>query len=87
MLGDQGRRVVPLAQRRRLGLLLYHDAELRHERPSRRMRRTKWPAPRRRCLGCLAPLQNGSIVCSEECDDLWWEVVPTVSGELWQCHL
>jgi hypothetical protein len=64
--------------------LLYHDAEHRHERPRRTHRRTRWSAPARRCLGCLAPLENGHIVCSEECDSLWWRVVPTVSGGLWE---
>jgi hypothetical protein len=36
----------------------------------------------RYCLGCLAPLANGGPVCSDQCNDVWWDV-PTVSGELW----
>jgi hypothetical protein len=82
MRGDQGSQG-RLAQHRLLGLLLYHDAEHRHERPSR-MRRTRWPPPRRRCLGCLAPLENGHIVCSEECDELAWRITPTIGGDLWE---
>jgi hypothetical protein len=28
-------------------------------------------------------LANGVPVCSQQCDDGWWKVVPTLSGELW----
>jgi hypothetical protein len=49
-------------------------------------RRDRQPAPaqqqRRACLCCYAPLPNGEPVCSEECDELWWRIVPTVDGEL-----
>jgi hypothetical protein len=38
---------------------------------------------RRRCLYCLGPLANGRAVCSDACDDGWWAIVPTLSGELW----
>jgi hypothetical protein len=36
-----------------------------------------------RCLYCLSPLPNGAPVCSDECDEGWWEIVPTVTGELY----
>lgn len=54
-------------------------AELEHRRqrpPRRRLPKA------RRCLGCLAALENGALVCSEECDQLAWRIVPTISGEL-----
>jgi hypothetical protein len=28
-------------------------------------------------------LPNGAPVCSDACDDGWWKIVPTVSGELY----
>jgi hypothetical protein len=34
----------------------------------------------RRCLFCLRPLTNGAAVCSDECDEGWWSIVPTVDG-------
>ncbi len=37
----------------------------------------------KRCLYCTAKLSNGAPVCDETCDNGWWEVVPTISGELW----
>jgi hypothetical protein len=40
--------------------------------------------PSDRCLFCLCPLPNGSPVCSDECDDGYWNLVPTVDGELWR---
>jgi hypothetical protein len=44
-------------------------------------RRTRSP---RRCLYCRSRLANGRAVCSEECDSGWWQVVPTVDGEIYQ---
>jgi hypothetical protein len=35
------------------------------------------------CLYCYGPLANGRAVCSDPCDTGWWEIVPTISGELW----
>ena len=34
------------------------------------------------CLYCRGPLTNGLAVCSEECDQNWWNLVPTLDGEL-----
>jgi hypothetical protein len=34
------------------------------------------------CLSCLVPLTKGRLVCSDACDNLWWDLIPTVSGEL-----
>ena len=34
------------------------------------------------CLFCRGRLTNGSAVCSEACDQGWWNVVPTEDGEL-----
>jgi hypothetical protein len=36
-----------------------------------------------RCLYCFDQLTNGSPVCSQDCDEGWWRVVPTTDGELW----
>jgi hypothetical protein len=62
------------------------DQERRRERPNGpRMRRTRWPAQRiRHCVYCCGPFANGRAVCSDECDAGWWEIVPTLSGDLWQ---
>jgi hypothetical protein len=61
------------------------DHDRRRERQSTpRLRRTRWPAQRRRCLGCLAPLSNGALVCCEACDELAWRITPTLSGDLWE---
>jgi hypothetical protein len=60
------------------------DQERRHDRPNGRMRRTKWPERQLHCVGCLAPLANGAIVCFPACDELWWNIVPTISGDLWE---
>jgi hypothetical protein len=38
----------------------------------------------RRCPYCTAPLTNGAPVCDATCDEGWWDVVPTVTGELWE---
>jgi hypothetical protein len=38
----------------------------------------------RRCPYCTARLANGAAVCSEVCDQGWWRVVPTISGELYE---
>jgi hypothetical protein len=38
---------------------------------------------KRLCLYCAARLTNGAPVCSDECDDGWWRITPTVDGELW----
>jgi hypothetical protein len=38
----------------------------------------------RGCLYCCGHLTNGRAVCSDECDDGWWAIVPTVDGELWE---
>jgi hypothetical protein len=46
------------------------------------LRRKRWPRPGDYCLGCLAPLDNGSLVCCDACDELAWKIVPTLSGEL-----
>jgi hypothetical protein len=43
----------------------------------------KAPAPITRCLGCLAPVPAGELVCGEACDDLAWRLVPTKNGRLW----
>jgi hypothetical protein len=48
-----------------------------------RDRKKPTEAPKRLCLYCTAPLSNGRAVCSDECDDGWWRIVPTVDGELW----
>jgi hypothetical protein len=38
----------------------------------------------RRCPYCTTRLTNGASVCDATCDDGWWDVVPTVDGELWE---
>jgi hypothetical protein len=40
-------------------------------------------ASSRLCLLRYGPLTNGSAVCSQECDNGWWNVVPTLNGELY----
>jgi hypothetical protein len=37
----------------------------------------------RLCLYCRGPLANGRAVCSDACNQGWWQVVPTIDGELW----
>jgi hypothetical protein len=37
----------------------------------------------RRCPYCTARLTSGAPVCDATCDAGWWEVVPTVTGELY----
>jgi hypothetical protein len=44
------------------------------------------------CLFRLARSPNGSPVCSDECHESWWRLVPTISGKLyvprqWRCSL
>ena len=34
------------------------------------------------CRYCLAPLENGSAFCSDECEDGAWQIMPTVDGEV-----
>jgi hypothetical protein len=46
------------------------------------MRRTRW-SRRSRCCACLRPVKDGTLVCCPECDELWWKIVPTLSGDLW----
>jgi hypothetical protein len=36
------------------------------------------------CLFCLGPLSNGSAVCSDECGNGWFSIVPTTDGSLWE---
>jgi hypothetical protein len=50
-----------------------------------RHRHCKKPVPSagRLCLFCRGPLTNGSAVCSNECDEGWWQICPTIDGELW----
>jgi hypothetical protein len=82
-LDGQGRQGTPRPNRRWIAILAM-DLERPHL-PRSRLRRTRWPAQRqRRCLGCLLPLTNGAIVCCPECDELWWRVVPTITGDLWE---
>ena len=71
---------------RRWIAVLALDQERGRERPNgpQPMRRTRWPRRSRRCLACLQPLANGSLVCGEACDELAWRLVPTLSGDLWQ---
>jgi hypothetical protein len=38
----------------------------------------------RRCLYCTARLTNGRAVCSDECDHGWWQICPTIDGELYE---
>jgi hypothetical protein len=38
----------------------------------------------RHCLFCLGPLPNGREVCSDECDEGWWRICPTIDGELYE---
>jgi hypothetical protein len=42
---------------------------------------------RGRCPACLAPLANGSTVCSSECSDIMWAITPTLDGELFERNL
>jgi hypothetical protein len=58
-------------------------AELRAIARARDPEPSAKPVPQRYCLGCLAPLAHGRPVFRDACDNLWWDVVPTVSGELW----
>ena len=44
--------------------------------------------PSAHCLFCLGRLPpNGNRpVCSDQCDDGWWEIVPTLDGTLYADH-
>jgi hypothetical protein len=59
----------------------WEELERRRQQPRRPpRRRLRKPA---RCRVCLAPLANGCVVCSDECDELAWRLCPTVDGELY----
>jgi hypothetical protein len=57
-------------------------AVARRREASAHLRHTK--VTERRCLFCVSPLTNGSAVSSDECDDGWGRIVPTIDGELVQ---
>jgi hypothetical protein len=41
------------------------------------------PPADRCCLFCRGPLANGRPVCSDACDHGWWQICPTLDGELY----
>ena len=55
-------------------------ADLSREEPARAAE----PTRQRTCLFCYSPISNGSPVCSEACDEAWWQLVPTLDGELFE---
>jgi hypothetical protein len=63
-----------------------HATLSRDERRARaRGRRQPTATPTaNRCPFCLGPLANGAAVCSDECDEAYWKLVPTTDGELWE---
>jgi hypothetical protein len=63
---------------------MWFDQGTDHDRRRERQSTPRLPAKRRRCLGCLARLENGALVCCEACDDLAWRITPRLSGDLWE---
>jgi hypothetical protein len=84
--GDAGK--IPVAQLEppeivRQNVEQNHGVDVGHQNDAAGPKPPKIVGLGRRCLYCLGPLTNGSAVCCETCDQGWWDVCPTVDGELW----
>jgi hypothetical protein len=86
--------MLPLPTRRRLRYIAGMPAlpstiwlsreERRALARDRRQPTTTAATTTRSCLFCLGPLTNGRAVCSDQCDEAFWRVVPTRDGEIYE---
>jgi hypothetical protein len=67
--------------------LTLHQQKMEETRQNRERRHRPYLNHAQRCTFCLKPLPGAAyLVCSDECDDGWWQIVPTLSGSLYRPH-